>query len=418
MSVRIKKLSEILIAILFLLYFFKPKVYNIPLHYLFSGIIISFLILIKKYKLDYIFWLFTIYLLAQTLCGYLIFGILTAPDNVNSFLGFALVIGNCILYLIFIPTLQLSNLLNIISLTGLIYIPIMLYECIKRESEGFFRFTGTFEDPNYYGGLIILFITVFLIKIFIAKSKFVIVYWILILSSFLILLFTFSRSVYLSFLVFLIVLFFFYYKNFVRKPLVIFLVFIVSIFSIFIVFKLILPMVNLEPFLKYIEWRFFSESEIAGGMSRLYEILAGCNLFFSEFPLSIIGVGTGSTETHSFFSKYIHYYTINIEPRIHNTFVSILVENGVVGVIIFVFLLKRNYDYINKYGSKYKPFAMSLFFGLLVSSAFVWNLYFLPFFIGVFYIPRLLSKESRCHHEKTEHFTYHFPPSLSSDWRR
>jgi hypothetical protein len=143
--------------------------------------------------------------------------------------------------------------------------------------------------------------------------------------------------------------------------------------------------------LQFIEWRFFSESEVQGGMSRIYEMLAGINNIAEYLPLSLIGCGLGSTEVTSFFSSFFPTYA-SITPRVHNTYFSVLVENGILGFMLFIFILYKNFKILFRLKNKYPEF-FALFIASLINSLFIWNLYFLPFYVIVFYIPILLSKK-------------------------
>lgn len=384
---KLDRLSRALFFLLLVLYIFKFDVNNVPIVYIYA--ILVFIILIplfvyNKQKLDLPMLLFGIYLVSQTLLAWVIWGIWEE----HVFKTLLLVVGNIGLYIIFLPYLTLKGLVNIISLAGILYIPFSFYELINTQSIGIYRYTSTFSDPNYYGILVLLFMTAFLLKIFVFNSKIAFLYLILFIMCIFVLFFTFSRSVYLSLLVYFISLFYIGRRDYIKKfskyfsiiflTMIIFIYLSVNRYGIF----------NLDRIISFLEWRFFSKSEIESGFSRLNEIVAGINFMTSEFPLSLIGTGTGSTEVHAFYSQYYITFTL-IEPRIHNTFFAVLIENGIVGFLLFIFLLYRSFMRVRKHDSKIKPYSMALFLSFLASSMFIWNLYYLPFYIAIFYIPML-----------------------------
>lgn len=179
---------------------------------------------------------------------------------------------------------------------------------------------------------------------------------------------------------------FFFSKYSISRKLYILTVFTIIIFALlFIAHKA----GTLEIYLASLEYRFFSESEVRGGLSRFYETLAGLNYLVSEFPVSLLGMGLAASELTSFFAKY-YPITQGFEPRIHNTFISVLVENGLIGFFIFIYMLYRNSKWILTSEDSRKPFYIALYVSTLVGSLFIWNLYYLPFYIVIFYIPRIL----------------------------
>ncbi len=388
-----KNIFLFLFSGVFLFYLLKLEILNIQISYfltIFSlYLFLIFALLSKKIKIDTEFIIFLFYLINQSLLGYLLFGILDFNEGSRVFFVSLLVIGNCILYLIFSGYIPLYKFINALFVLGSIYLLYSSFLFIKTFSEfgSFFRFTSNFQDPNYFTLLLILIMTVLMIKLRQNSGLLaVIIYTLIMLDVFLIIM-TFSRTGYISLIGFFVTLLVYEKRHIITLKNV--LKFCCLIF-------LILFFVNYlgwDNFISFIEWRFFSESERTGGISRFYEIKAGINLFLTEFPKTLLGTGIASTEVTDFFAKY---YTddIGIQPRIHNTYISIFVENGPFGLFMFLYLLRRSLLYIKYYGADYKAYYMALYVSCLISSMFVWNLYYLPFFIGVFYLPFMLKNKA------------------------
>ncbi len=75
-------------------------------------------------------------------------------------------------------------------------------------------------------------------------------------------------------------------------------------------------------------------------MSRLFESIAGFNFLIKEFPFSLVGMETGSSENLLIFEQY-YPQDAPLIARIHNTYLSILVENGLIGFLLFLYLLAK-----------------------------------------------------------------------------
>jgi len=135
--------------------------------------------------------------------------------------------------------------------------------------------------------------------------------------------------------------------------------------------------------------RLTSEADLQSGLSRLYETYAGLYYLITEFPISLIGMGFGVSGIWEFFHNY-YPITQGFEPRIHNTYISLLVENGLLGFLIFIYIIYRNLKWLLYSQDDRRVLYISLYTSVLVGSNFCWTPYFLPFYITVFYLPYML----------------------------
>jgi O-antigen ligase len=246
---------------------------------------------------------------------------------------------------------------------------------------------GTFKDPNYFVLICLLFISIFLIEFIEAPFYGKLFYTAVIFVYIFFLIITISRSGILTFLLYLTFLFFLYPIKFKKK----FLAFIISLIIISILLIIFSPTTYFDIIFDAYKYRLTSESEVIGAMSRLYEIIAGFNYLFEEFPFSILGMGYSVSEIGEFFKNY-YLVSAGIEPRIHNTYISLLIENGIIGFFLFVFMIYRNFRWLINFNYSIKSFFIPLYIATLFNSLFLWNLYFLPFYIIVFHIPSLIKK--------------------------
>lgn len=373
---------------LFLVGYLKlPIIADIKIHYIIPIIFILYIFLQEDLKITIIYFLFFILSLSSSLFSYLAFDILSYDISRAVFCLF-LFASNFIIFFIAINLMNLEQLLKTIYFSSIFYSFFVLWDIVSmfKFKEAFVRYQGTFQDPNYIVILFLLFIATSIYYIDRRRNIMKLFSFYLVVVYFIAIFVTFSRSGYLASVIFLIT-FLLLSKN-RAKVFSLFLI-VCFVFSIFILNQKEL----FEKVLRFLEWRFFSESEITGGMSRVYETKAGFNFFVSEFPLSLAGMGIGSSEITDFFSKYYDNAAV-IHPRIHNTFASILFEQGILSFIIFFIILVKNFNLLIKNKEVYRYF-MPLYLATLVSSLFIWNLYYLPFYIAIFYIPYLAHKEIR-----------------------
>jgi len=373
---------------LFLVGYLKlPIIADFKIHYIIPIIFILYIFLQKDLKITIIYFLFFILSLSSSLFSYLVFDILSY-DISRAVFSLFLFASNFIIFFITVNLMNLKQLLKAIYFSSILYSFFVLWDIVSMFKKGaFVRYQGTFQDPNYIVILFLLFIATSIYYIDRHRNIIMKLFsFYLVMVYFIAILVTFSRSGYLASVIFLIT-FLLLSKN-RTKGFSLFLI-ICFVFSIFILNQKEL----FEKLLQFLEWRFFSESEIIGGMSRVYEIKAGFSFFVSEFPLSLTGMGIGSSEITDFFSKYYDNASV-IHPRIHNTFASVLFEQGILSFIIFFIILVKNFNLLIKNKEVYRYF-MPLYLATLVSSLFIWNLYYLPFYIVIFYIPYLAHKEIR-----------------------
>ncbi len=195
---------------------------------------------------------------------------------------------------------------------------------------GELRLRGLLVDPNAYGGFLVTVFFLCLPLLINEKIKFKkIFYFIVFLSSFIGLVLTTSRSAYLAFVAgsFAVLLLGKKLKKYIAH---IFLMFVLSFLFLYIF---------VPDTLSFLIARITSVSQV---LSRLELIEIGLNLF-AQNPL--LGLGLG------------YYYELSRlsfgDAIIHNTYIWILVETGIIGFLIFFFfvvhVLQTNIRLIRKF---------------------------------------------------------------------
>lgn len=322
----------------------------------------------------------------QSMVAYILYEILFYDNALEKiFINQIMLIGNIFLYFIVASFYSLDKLMKILAVSGVIYGFFIVYEIYSNilKPSIVYRWTGTFEDPNYFALLLILFISSFLY--FVLNTRHISYRIIFLFFSAIYiysLIFTFSRSGFLS-----LVIFFFTFAIVSRRWKESLIALMFTTLPIVLYFYINQEM--LARVLSFLEYRLFSDAEVQSGLSRIKEIEAGLSFMASHFPVSLLGMGYASSEITAFFENYYATDAV-IKPRIHNTYISILSENGILGCLIFLYILFRNYKYVMSLEDKDKKgLLLALYFSSLVSSMFVWNLYFLPFYIITLWIPKL-----------------------------
>lgn len=381
------KKSRLIATILFFLifsYLKYPFIEGLKLHYFLPFLLIFLSFLFYRVRLQKELTFFAIFTLMFSSISYVILGILNHEDFNMVVFNNILFIANILLTFVITSTLSIDLLLKILYVNSLFY-SIYTFIDITKYLMHFqiFRYTGTFKDPNYLALINIMFMAVSLYFMKEKSNKLVTLSsFFIVLINMVSILLTFSRSGYISLFVFVSS---FLYLDSLRSMNI----FIIPVFSLAII-TISIPEL-LSNLMAFLEWRFLSESEIQGGLSRLKEIEAGFNFLLSKFPFSLLGMGYASSEVHSFFKDFYPLDSL-IQPRIHNTYVAILIENGIMAFIVFIILLIKIFITINS-NKQYRKYFLPLYLSALTSSLFIWNIYFLPFYISVFWIPFLIKKE-------------------------
>ena len=180
------------------------------------------------------------------------------------------------------------------------------------------RLVATFENPNVFGEYLLLAIPVTLAMILISKSKIWKFFFSCILGvSCVCMILTYSRGCWLGliFSIFLIVLMLF--------PKLILPLMVIAPFSIFVMPESIID-------------RITSIGNMNDGSTvfRVYIWRATVNML-QKYGISGIGLGTDCYEKY-----YSHYaYDAVLAPHSHNTFLHVMCESGIFGLLVFVLLL-------------------------------------------------------------------------------
>jgi len=122
------------------------------------------------------------------------------------------------------------------------------------------------------------------------------------------------------------------------------------------------------------------DSDVGAAQSRGHEIISGINILRCHPEMTFFGIGIGnSAKAHTTY-RYAGYYS---SVRIHNTPISILVEQGILSLLCFisVFLVRIKILLLKKsYAS------LGLLLGTVIALNTVATLAFMPFWIILFYI--------------------------------
>jgi hypothetical protein len=253
------------------------------------------------------------------------------------------------------------------------------------------RYQGSFNDPNY--SVIVFLLGVYISLIDFKYNKFLNLI-ILILSNFFIIL-TASRSGYLALCIFYSILYIGKIKSLKKSKLLFKKRYFLIILTLFLLFNFVLNYefnnLYINIFKRQLEYtmdRFFNPQigDIRGANSRIREIKSANYFFLNDDNLKFIyGYGYRSSMSNYFIMQ--SPYSNN---RIHNTFYSVLFEQGIVGLSIFCLILFIILKKIIKQ-KNYKNIA--LFFGIITSSMFIYNIYFLPFWLSLIIINNNKEKE-------------------------
>ncbi len=187
---------------------------------------------------------------------------------------------------------------------------------VFEEIEG--RLVATFENPNVFGEYLILIIPLIVAMIFISKSKlWKTLYSLLVLLSGVCMIMTYSRGCWLG------------------------LIFAAALFILMIFPKLIYPLLVVAPFSIFvipetIIERITSIGNMSDGSTvfRVYIWRATIDML-KKYWLCGIGLGTDCYE--NYYSQYA--YDAVLAPHSHNTFLHVMCESGIFGILVFIGLL-------------------------------------------------------------------------------
>lgn len=355
---------------------------SLKLFYLFIPAIFLYYIGIKKiivYPENYLFFTFLLISTFSFLFPLMNNNLLLLKGSISVFID---------LFIIFLLILVFSNIIDmkyfeIFSNWSIVGSFILLAHFLLYYSGG--RYEGFFNDPNYFNSLLLLFLFIIIYNLEKTKEMFFLkraISFIAIISLVLISITTASRSGILSIIVFFLfyVIYFIKRYNFKRLLKVIFLLVLVFI----LIYSL--NFINIQDKINYILSRFFSQpgsSDYGSGYMRIIEIRNGINLIRKKPLVFCFGSGLGTTSITEWYSNFSVDNSFRTS-RIHNTFMSVLVEHGIFSFFVYIILILYFIYLIIKSNDFSKYIILGLFMGQMLLSSFVWTITFTPFWISLF----------------------------------
>lgn len=248
------------------------------------------------------------------------------------------------------------------------------FTIINPFSFGIVRFAGFYGDPNYLALALNLIITNSYIYIINHNNvKFNIVLILTIIGAIILIILGVSRG---GIIATSINILFILYSVFRRNKFI----GIVIIASILVGAGFIMGLLSTQVQNVVNRFSVGNESLESGSDSRISQLYGGFNIlrFHPEYALLGIGIGNSNPAVHDY--RYAGYVT---DTRIHNTFISILVEQGVISfVLYFIMYIYQGHLLIKKR----RYISLGLMIGTLLSINTIYVLCFMPYWIITFYI--------------------------------
>jgi O-antigen ligase len=257
------------------------------------------------------------------------------------------------------------------------------------------RYQAFFNDPNYLNILLLLFLFIIIFDfentndmLFLRKTIVFISIILLLLLSIV----TASRSGILGIFVFLSFYLLHLLKKYRLELIFKKIVLLILIFILIFSFNII----NIQDQVNYVISRFFAgvgNSDYGSAYMRIIEIKNGFNLIKKNPMIFLFGSGIGTTNLTEWYSNF------SIDPtfhttRIHNTIIGILVEQGIISLIIFIFFNFYLFILIWKKNNVNKFLFLGFLFGQLFISFFIWTVTFTPFWISFFILGKLSREQN------------------------
>lgn len=372
----------ILAVLLFLFNLNSINIKGIKVFYLIIPFILIYFLLKKKINLyleNKLFFLFVFLSFISAFTGFI---------NNESSLSKDVIFESLILLLIGIICLFVTNVITIrhIEIYSKISIILSLIFFIDylKNFDGY-RYQGFFNDPNYFNSsiLLLIFFNIMCFEIINSNIKKNIIFF-----SNLILIFvsisTASRSGILGLSIFMVfyILYILTHKGYLHLLKSLIMIIIVTIF----IYNF--DLMNIKSNFSYLVERILMKSSNDSGsaMMRFSEARNGLNLM-KENPISLIlGNGTGVTTNINWFSNYV-VSLISHVTRVHNTYMALLVENGILGLFTFLLTIFTPLILtIKNLKNDYKYIYIGLGFSQIAIAFFIWNIKFIPFCISFFII--------------------------------
>jgi O-antigen ligase len=347
------KIYYFLIPILYIVYIFKQK-YNIPyaIKILLFFISIQFLSLVNTF----IFHPDVVNIVSFSLFREMIIVALLIP--VHSFY--------------FYHRKFFDYLLLVIA--GVVAISNLIYYFTFYDFSG--RFQGIFGGANEFAYMMVLLIYVIYYNFYrYSHIKFKL-FWISILVILhLLVLVTLSRTAIIGLVVFYIFSFPYFHKTLKlwKKILLILIIILLGIYVYELFFKTFELLFNR-----------FTNSEGSSSLgSRMWEILAAINML-NENPWTIIfGNGTSITGS-SIFITYYDGLNGGLGTRVHNAYFALIVENGIVSLLVFLYFIFYMIKKILYLKNVFKYVLLGFFMFSIAFLGTIYLFYFLPFWLALF----------------------------------
>jgi len=407
----LKKFANITLFLFILSYClnFKLKIEFVKFFYFWAIIILLFInsnfLISKRIKIDSLQIFYILFILLSLIGASVSFLLISNPVLVLKDI-FVLIFIFFLNQFIFSYS-DIKSFSHILFLSALLYFTFLFISDFDLITIANYRYRGGFNDPNYLNLLLLLILTSSFISIKTTKNKLIkLVASCVIFISIFFSLHTLSRSGIIALLSFFITYFILSIINIIKNPkkfvpnLQIMLIFVASL----LIFS-ILPIKNI---VLNIQTRFTLESlsDLGSAQLRIEEIKAGLSLIKEKPYLILTGIGVGATNDIVWFKDYFGN-TAPFPVRIHNTSVSLIVENGLINFIIFLGIIITSFFYIFKYKkfddkNLYIPI-LCLIIACIILSQFIWTVYFLPLWLSLVTYPSLYRTWGIKQHESSSY---------------
>ena len=273
--------------------------------------------------------------------------------------------------------LAVNNILILVSIMGL-FIG-LIYGGIYDN----FRFSGYYQDPNYFCTTLLLFIYILIVSIYTTDKKIIkIVNLVEIMLTILLVGLSVSRTGLACVgLVLFVGLFALYKRN---KFIIVLAVFAAGVAITKIDFSLIFDLFS---------QRIFKASDGVQSATALRFSLSKrfISEAFSSFDTGILGLGIGSTIA----PKELGVIDISLHHRDHNTITSCLSEHGIIAFIIFCYIHLRLA--LNLFTTKWlRILRLVTYVSVLMFCGSIWQMTYLPWWMLIF----LISNSGNCYNKQ------------------
>ena len=243
------------------------------------------------------------------------------------------------------------------------------------------RFRGTFGNPNEFA-LLLSFSSYYLLYymyIYPVKPKLKILLITMLGLSMILVLITLSRSG----IIILLFLYLFYYLA-IKKSLsffkkIILLILVISVlYLIYITFS--------SEFLLLIDRFSGAEGKSSSNMRNIQNAAAIQTLHDNSIIQWLFGNGTSASSSLDWFSKYHTNFSSQVVHRIHNSLIALLVENGLIGLGLYLFLHLIIFFKLFKLKNQYKYLLLGYLLGAIMYSQMAYIVYFFPYWLSLIII--------------------------------